>query len=355
MTKSKRLKLKAECPQCGEKIVVAESLIGSRTKCAHCEHRFVLFLDHLAKGNDLSGSKGWYVRSETGEQTGPYTYQQLHDWLNAGRVLPEWQIWLEGWSQWKWADEAFQRLSHSTALASTVTGDQAAEERVIAEKVTGQEVTRERATGEKVTGDKAVETAAVETSNGVGVSELDEADREAESDTGAFLANLTPDGPTTSSAPTAVVTAKGKKKQKEANDGSGANMMPAIRRSLAETAPWALVASVGCGLMSAVALVMAIINGVAASGAETSGPAAIAFWLTALAFLMSLPIVPLWKFHRLALECAENQQLKSLLLAMEAQRALWKTVGFMPLIAIAFAALMFVLSILTSSSWMFGG
>ncbi|MEE8452723.1 MAG: GYF domain-containing protein, partial [Thermoguttaceae bacterium] len=62
----------------------------------------------------------WYVQTDDGEQYGPVSRDELHEWIVEGRLDVSCQVLCEGWQQWKWAEEVFDELGK--------TGEQTAEE-----------------------------------------------------------------------------------------------------------------------------------------------------------------------------------------------------------------------------------
>lgn len=61
----------------------------------------------------------WYVRPPSGGQYGPATTQELHEWIEQGRVAASALLWRDGWPQWRDASEALPELSTSLPGATS--------------------------------------------------------------------------------------------------------------------------------------------------------------------------------------------------------------------------------------------
>ncbi|MBN2717871.1 MAG: zinc-ribbon domain-containing protein [Deltaproteobacteria bacterium] len=117
--------MKIICDNCGAKYSIADEKVKGKVfkiRCKKCQESIVVRGDsqenagaaEMASGGggevetkvfDYSGYKGnepvWYVAVDGGEQQGPYTTDQMREYLQAGNVLPETYVWREGLEDWK--------------------------------------------------------------------------------------------------------------------------------------------------------------------------------------------------------------------------------------------------------------
>lgn len=79
---------------------------------------------------DYSGYKGnepvWYVAVEGGEQQGPYTTDQMREYLQAGNITAETYVWREGLEDWKLVSEVAEISGAPKESSGAVQGAAAA-------------------------------------------------------------------------------------------------------------------------------------------------------------------------------------------------------------------------------------
>lgn len=122
--------MKIICDNCGAKYSIADEKVKGKVfkiRCKKCQESIVVRGDTQepagatdpssesgggdveTKVFDYSGYKGnepvWYVAVEGGEQQGPYTTDQMKEYLKSGNITTETYVWREGLEDWKLAGE----------------------------------------------------------------------------------------------------------------------------------------------------------------------------------------------------------------------------------------------------------
>ncbi len=122
--------MKIICDNCGAKYSIADEKVKGKVfkiRCKKCQESIVVRGDTQERAGatepssdsgggdvetkvfDYSGYKGnepvWYVAIEGGEQQGPYTTDQMREYLKSGNITTETYVWREGLEDWKLAGE----------------------------------------------------------------------------------------------------------------------------------------------------------------------------------------------------------------------------------------------------------
>ena len=122
--------MKIICDNCGAKYSIADEKVKGKVfkiRCKKCQESIVVRGDSQESGGaavkapgsgggevetkvfDYSGYKGnepvWYVAVDGGEQQGPYTTDQMREYLQAGNIIPDTYVWREGLEDWKLVSE----------------------------------------------------------------------------------------------------------------------------------------------------------------------------------------------------------------------------------------------------------
>ncbi len=149
-----------ECPN-GHKLNVKAFQAGKRGICPQCDAKFIIPLMSGGQATAVENEPGpiaealvppvglaptatsptvptapprkaettpspdaWYVRPAKGdEQFGPASTEAVRLWIAEGRVAPDSWVWKAGWTEWKFASEAFAELPPPTGLPKASGGD----------------------------------------------------------------------------------------------------------------------------------------------------------------------------------------------------------------------------------------
>mgnify|MGYP003877175791 CR=1 FL=1 len=122
------------CTGCKKTLRVADKHAGKRAKCPNCQQvieipaasgdaespaamhdRGLQSPSSTSPKQESGSSDQWYVQTESGEQFGPISRNELDVWVSEGRVDSSCQVLQEHWDQWKWAEEVYPQLAHSAA------------------------------------------------------------------------------------------------------------------------------------------------------------------------------------------------------------------------------------------------
>ncbi|MBN2341774.1 MAG: zinc-ribbon domain-containing protein [Deltaproteobacteria bacterium] len=147
--------MKIICDNCGAKYSIADEKVRGKVfkiRCKKCQESIVVRGDAqeqpeaaeaaqpvdtgAGEGGDVetrvfdySGYKGndpvWYVAVDGGEQQGPYTTEQMKEYLQAGNIALESYVWREGLDDWKTVSDVSEISgvqAHGAAPAATAAG-----------------------------------------------------------------------------------------------------------------------------------------------------------------------------------------------------------------------------------------
>jgi len=227
----------------------------------------------------------WYVQTDDGEQYGPVSKDELHEWIAEGRLDATCQVLCDGWEQWQWAEDVFDELSK--------TEEPAAEENPFA---------------------------------GIG-------------DTTPPAESINPfESPQTSASPTVTDAAP-----------TEGGITPVMRQALAETRPWVLFLSIlgfvagGFGVLACLGgLVMAML----AMGVAAIVPIIMMLVSAALTGLYIYAAYLLFSYASQISKFLQSHQTQQLERALVAQKSFWKLVGIVTPAAIGLELLLFLIAMM---------
>lgn len=300
------------CSGCKKTLRVADKHAGKRAKCPNCQQVIDI---PAAAGSDESpaapqkhepesstpqqapaSSDQWYVQTDSGEQFGPISKQELDSWVGEGRLDSTCQVLNEQWDQWKWAEEVYPQLAHS---AATEDGESAA-------TVPATTAMPAIATSEKKRG-PAVLTAEVN--------------------------------------PFASPKYVG-----ESHEAGADGLTPRAKRSLEETRPWvflfSILAFVGCGF-AALGGASVFVGGILQGGAAGAASLITGVLLLGSATLYGFAAYHLYSYAsyiKLFLKTSSPADLEQ---ALTSQKSFWKLVGIVTAIFLVLYGLLLIMMLVS--------
>ncbi|MCE9554649.1 MAG: DUF4282 domain-containing protein [Planctomycetes bacterium] len=139
-----------QCPKCGKRLKAPDDRVGQQAKCPQCQTGFTIA--SVSEGSVVpqntptperqvtgkpspSGSATtasapkiptpgteqgmWHVQTADGAHYGPVTKADLDAWVTDERLDAECQVLMDGWEQWKWAEEVYPQLAASVTPTET--------------------------------------------------------------------------------------------------------------------------------------------------------------------------------------------------------------------------------------------
>lgn len=119
------------CSGCKKTLRVADKHAGKRAKCPNCQRVIEIPAaagqeespaaekkaepESPATKQEPDSSDQWYVQTDSGEQFGPISKQELDCWVGEGRLDSTCQVLNEHWDQWKWAEEVYPQLANTAS------------------------------------------------------------------------------------------------------------------------------------------------------------------------------------------------------------------------------------------------
>ena len=112
--------IRCSCPN-GHRLKVQEALAGSEAACPQCGAKFVIPDGGPAAPPPAPTAEQaveWRLANPQGEQFGPTVAAVFAQWIDEGRVQPDWLVWRTGWPEWKTARDAEPDLPAKLATAA---------------------------------------------------------------------------------------------------------------------------------------------------------------------------------------------------------------------------------------------
>ena len=111
--------ISTSCPHCQKKFRVPDKLAGRSVKCPACQGVVRVPAAENASAGEMpvkppgASSQSWYILTESREQMGPVSKEQLDNLATKGR-LSFCQVRRGDWRAWKWADDVYPELPPSS-------------------------------------------------------------------------------------------------------------------------------------------------------------------------------------------------------------------------------------------------
>jgi predicted Zn finger-like uncharacterized protein len=96
---------KIRCKKCGESIVVRGDEEHAQAAAAAVGETETKVFDYSGYKSSGGDDPVWYVAVDGGEQQGPYSGNQMREYLAAGNITPQSFVWREGFDDWKAAGD----------------------------------------------------------------------------------------------------------------------------------------------------------------------------------------------------------------------------------------------------------
>ncbi len=143
--------ISTSCPHCQKKFRAPDKLAGRSVKCPACQGVVRLPDAENAPAGEMpvrppeASSASWYILTESREQMGPVSKEQLDNLATKGR-LSFCQVRRGDWRAWKWADDVYPELPPSqrkeSGEATTATNEEQDSARLVLCPDCGNKVSR---------------------------------------------------------------------------------------------------------------------------------------------------------------------------------------------------------------------
>lgn len=130
-----------QCPKCGKRLKAPDNQLGKEAKCPQCKKGFTIApvnegtpaadkvpsvavtpVSIQPSVTPISSQPMWHVQTADGAHYGPVTKSDLDAWVTDGRLDADCQVLLDGWDQWKWAEEVYPELAKQPVGDAPVFG-----------------------------------------------------------------------------------------------------------------------------------------------------------------------------------------------------------------------------------------
>ncbi|MBI1903995.1 MAG: hypothetical protein HYS13_23080 [Planctomycetia bacterium] len=138
--------MEVACPSCATKLRVPEGSAGKLGRCPKCQNTFTIPAGSDALSVPAEAPEGqaagvpaesgspqlpaaaglagaapgpkWRIHTADGQYFGPMTQAELEGWLTDGRLDARAQLYQDGWSTWRWAEDIYPQLHAQAAAAA---------------------------------------------------------------------------------------------------------------------------------------------------------------------------------------------------------------------------------------------